>query len=708
MRALVTGVGFVLVAVVAQAATPDIFAGRDSAGAPAGWTAQFGSPPARVEALPDGACTVLEGTFKGAGDRLCWDWNGPLDLSQADVVSLEIRSENGGLVGNLGVYFGAPGGWYAAFGWGGPADAWTRRTWQLGDFGSEDKPAGWDQVNCFRFSVWGTAPGRVTFRLRGFRALPRDLQRNFLRNGSFEIPGPLPYAWGNGHWGLGNLPWAADTALWRRHFALDSEVARGGRQSLRVVNAPDLPRLQAQSAWFGLPGAPGSTYSASAWLRADRDGLPVTLACGERSASVQVGRAWQRAILPGIEPGSQQRLALAAAAVGTLWIDAVQVQASGQDTETFHPHPEDDGLCQREAQVDWSSPRRTAEVAAGRRTTGPLTPAKVAIDSDGRFLVDGQPYLQHSLGLEFISDPALLEVPAAAGFAEVCIEVNRGITTDQLKAWFDRCAELGLRVIPWLDGDIPLERFRSHLIALKEHPALLCWYVFDEPSGERFAEANRRLALAHELDPSHPALINYLGDKLTGHLGDLYSTDIYPIPNSTPSAAIQGVAGMAAAAAKERKPVWMWLQGTGYAYSMDREPTPRELSCMVYGSLIAGARGLYYFAQIPRSPGCWAEMRALCAELPRLVPALGSLEAAPALRCDSPRLMAQSYRQGNEIWVLAVNTGREACVPTLGLALRAATAEVVFEGREVALTDGGWSDRFGPYERHVYRLLGPP
>jgi hypothetical protein len=58
--------------------------------------------------------------------------------------------------------------------------------------------------------------------------------------------------------------------------------------------------------------------------------------------------------------------------------------------------------------------------------------------------------------------------------------------------------------------------------------------------------------------------------------------------------------------------------------------------------------------------------------------------------------------------VLAVNTGREACVPTLGLALRAGTAEVVFEGREVGLRDGTWSDPFGPDERHVYRLLGPP
>jgi hypothetical protein len=708
MNVLATSLGWLLAGAVVHAEVADILAYADTAAAQQAWVPQFGSPPARVEVAADGPCLVLEGSFKAAGERLCWDWHGALDLSQVEAVSADIRAENSGAVGNLGIYFGTPGGWYAHFGWGGPADAWTRHNWGLGEFGSEGTPAGWGQVNCFRFSAWAATPGKVTFRLRGFRAVPLDRQRNFLRNGSFEVPGPLPYAWGSGHWGIGHLPWAADMDLWRRHFALDAQEAHDGRVSLRLDNETGLPRLQAQTVWFGLPGAAGVTYTASAWLRADREGLPVTLACGERSVNLEVGQAWQRAVLPDVPPGPQQHLTCGATADGTLWIDAVQVQASANASAAFHPHPEDEGLCQREAKVDWSPPRRTADIAAGRRTAGPLGPAKVTIDGNGRFLLDGVPYLQHSLGLEFISDPQMLDVVAAAGFSDVCIEVKKSIATAELRVWFDRCAKVGLRVIPWLDGDIPLERFRGHVTALKDHPALLCWYVFDEPSGDRFAEADRRLTLAHELDPGHPALINYLGNKLTGHLGDIYSTDIYPIPHGSPSAAIQGVAAMAAAAAPEHKPVWMWLQGTGYAYWMDREPTPRELSCMAYGSLVAGARGLYYFAQVPRSQQCWAEMRALCVEVSRLTPVLGSLESAPPLRCEPASVMARAYRQGTEVWVLAVNTRGEQGDATFGLPVKVGTAEVVFEGREVTLREGAWTDTFGAYERHVYRLVSPP
>jgi len=328
----------------------------------------------------------------------------------------------------------------------------------------------------------------------------------------------------------------------------------------------------------------------------------------------------------------------------------------------------------------------------------------VGIDVNGRFLVGGQPYLMHSLGLEFISDPKMLDVVAEAGFPDVCIEVRASITTEELQSWFDRCTALGLRVIPWLDGNIPLDRFRQHITTLRDHPALLCWYVFDEPSGERFAEAEARLKLAHELDPNHPALINYLGDKLTGHMGDIYSTDIYPIPHGLPIHAINGVATMATAARPEHKPVWMWLQGTGYAYWMDREPTPRELSCMVYGSLIAGARGIYYFAQIPRTKQCWQEMRALCVELARLGPVLGSADQAPPVQCDQKAVIVGSYSSAGETWVLAVNTQREACETTLALEGAAREAEVVFEGRRLKISDGKWRDSFGPYERHAYRM----
>jgi hypothetical protein len=660
-----------------------------------------------VEKVPGGGtCVVLEGDFKEANGRLCWDWVGALDLAKAEAVSVEVRAENGGLAAHIGSYFGTPNGWYTRFGWGGLPDSWTKQTLPLETFGAEGTPDGWDKITRFRFSVWGSRPGHVGFRLRDLRALPRDPNRNFVRNGSFEVPGPLPYAWGSGHWGIGALPWAADMDLWRAHFGVDHTVAHDGKCSARVINGPGLPGLCLNSAWFNLPGVTSAEYKLSAWLRTDREGVAVKVQCGEKAAEATVGVAWQQVTLAGIPGGENRSLTITPSGECTLWVDSVQIQQPDASASAFHLHPDDGQLADREALVDWSPPRRTPEIVAGRVTRGAVRPAKVQIDASGRFLLDGEPYLQHSLGLESVSDLKMLDVVANLGFADVCIEVHYSQTTEELQSYFDRCAELGLRVIPWLDGNIPLERFRQHLTTLRHHPALLCWYVYDEPSGERFAEADARLSLAHELDPEHPALINYLGDKLTGHMGDIYSTDIYPIPWSAPNAAIQGVVTMAGAATQERKPVWMWLQGTGYAYWMDREPTPRELSCMVYGSLIAGARGIYYFAQVPRTKECLAEMRALCVELGQLEPVLGGLVKPPQVECDAPGVMCAAYRYEGETWVLAVNTRREPCRATLKVSDRAPGAEVVFEGRQVPLQRGAWTDDLGTYERHVYRLVG--
>ena len=705
MRPLLLPALVCFMAACAWSDVPDICSFPDAAAAQKAWQPQFGSPPVAIEKLPDGnSCLVLKGEYKAAGDRLCWDYVGPLDLSAVGAVSVEVSVEGAERAGTLGIYFGTPGGWYARIAGTPASTAWVRTTWELDDFGTEDAPTGWDKVERFRFSMWGSAAGPITFRLRGFRADARDLHRNYLRNGGFEVPGPLPYAWGSGHWGVGNLPWAADMDLWRRHFSLDTTIARSGKQSLRLINEPGLPRLQAVSAWFGLRDKPVSDYTLSAWVKADREAVPVTLSVGGKTGRGQAGKEWGRVAVSGVAPGRQIMVRIGAEGDGTLWLDDVQLQATGQDSPEFHPHPGDEALCQREAKVDWSPPRRTPEVAAGRKTTGPIRPGKVTIDEHGRFLVNGQPYLMHALGLEFISDLKILDVVSQAGFPDVCIEIRASITTEELKSYFDHAAELGLRVIPWMDGNIPLERLRSHITTLKNHPALLCWYVFDEPSGERFAEANARLNLAHELDPDHPALINYLGNKLTGHMGDIYSTDIYPIPHGQPLHAINGVAAMASAARPEHKPVWMWLQGTGYAYWMDREPTPRELSCMVYGSLIKGARGIYWFAQVPRSRQCWDEMRAMCVEMAALAPALASAETAPAVQCDASAVLTASYRQGGATWVLAVNTGREPVESKLTLAGEAAQAEAVFEGRSVKAQGGAWSDSFGPYERHVYKL----
>ena len=124
---------------------------------------------------------------------------------------------------------------------------------------------------------------------------------------------------------------------------------------------------------------------------------------------------------------------------------------------------------------------------------------------------------------------------------------------------------------------------------------------------------------------------------------------------------------------------------------------------MAYGSLLSGARGIYYFAQVPRTAECLAEMRALCIELDAISPALYSLEAAPEATSDQPALLLGAYHHQEQIWVVTVNTRGAPCTARLRCAGVRGTVEVLFEGRQVEVGHGSWSDDFGPYERHVYR-----
>lgn len=699
---------FALSATLATGQPLAAFSYDNTASAQQHWTPVFGSRPVRVEKAEDGtACIALDAEFTKVGDRACWDWTTSVDLSQIGNVSFEVQATDGGLAGNIGVYFGTPNGWYTTFWRRGVPDAWTPRTFRLDTFDTEGKPDGWAKVTTFRFSIWSAGIGKTTCRLRNFRAHPIDPAENFVVNGSFEIPSPgVPYGWGDGHWGVGAMPWAANMDLWRKHWHLDSQVAKHGKTSLCIENTPDLPLLMAHSVWLKMPKTVKS-YTLSAWVKSDRSALDVMLQCAGQSMIATIGDTWRQVVLKEVPWQSNMTVVIAPQKQGKLWIDAVQIQSCALPTAAFRAAVRDEGIAAREALVDWSMPRRATTVAAERSVSGPMTKGTVSIDEHGRFLLNGKPYIQHSFGLEFVSDLNVLNAVAKAGFKDVCIQIRESLTAAQLKAIFDRCAMIGLRIIPWLDGRMSRERFTKHITTLKEHPALLCWYVYDEPSGERFAEADARVKLAKSLDPGHPALINYLGDRLENQTGDIYSTDIYPIPHVAPNAAISGVRRMKAAAAAENKPVWMWLQGTGYAYWMDREPSPRELSCMAYGSLICGARGIYYFAQFPRTSECFAEMRALCVEVDALTPVLSGIEAGPRTICNKPAVLIGTYSLDGVPWILAVNTQAISCQARFEIEnTPKGRVEVMFEARNIGITDATWEDAFGPYERHVYRL--PP
>ncbi len=155
---------------------------------------------------------------------------------------------------------------------------------------------------------------------------------------------------------------------------------------------------------------------------------------------------------------------------------------------------------------------------------------------------------------------------------------------------------------------------------------------------------------------------------------------------------------------RERKPVFLWLQGAeGFA----KEPTPEQLTFQVYIALVNHAMGFAYFGGIPQSETVWRKMIELNREVQTLIPALFSLENEPEVVCDNKEIRLLAKKTGSRITVIAINRSMEKV--RAGIRLPGTPAkgeiEVKFENRRIAPdAAGSWRDEFAPLSRHVYEF----
>lgn len=319
----------------------------------------------------------------------------------------------------------------------------------------------------------------------------------------------------------------------------------------------------------------------------------------------------------------------------------------------------------------------------------------------------------------------------AAGFNTT---VFYAYTNDALLPLLDAAAKSGLKafVYPTVPvsvrkGGETREQFVSDVKARMSHPALLGWYIVDEPEGigKASAEVARDLyQLVRETDPLHPCSMVTMSPSAAGRYrdgADIMWVDPYPIPHA-PADTVGKVTAGAVAAVEKDKPVWVipqafdwsiWRTGKFQEEGVHR-PTDAEERCMTYLALVNGAKGIIYWAflgsrySILDYPEHWMYMKKLAGEMRELTPALltptvtGVLKTAPA---DAP-LDTMLKRVAGQWYVFAVNRNPQRCSAriTLPKALKAKNAEVLFEKRSASVTTGSWEDEFGPLDVHVYRL----
>jgi hypothetical protein len=366
--------------------------------------------------------------------------------------------------------------------------------------------------------------------------------------------------------------------------------------------------------------------------------------------------------------------------------------------------------------------------------------------------VDGNPYTKWPKGPS--SDPGFfplavwLQAPANAeryrnaGF-NTYVALWKGPTEEQL----DALKKAGMRVICHQNG-VGLR----HL----DDPAIIGWMHGDEPDNAQSLGAGKgygppilpdKIVADYQrvrtADPSRPVLLNLgQGVAYDNYIGrgvrrnhpedypeylkgcDIASFDIYPVNHDSKEVSgklwfvANGVERLIKWSGGE-KVVWNCLECTRIG-ELDRKPTPQQVRCEAWMSLIHGSRGLIYFvhqfkptfreAALLDDPDVLAAVTALNRQITELAPVLNSptlrdMAIAKSENSEVPSdLMVKQHNGATYLFAVGMRDGATTAAFKLGNVTEGKAVEVLGEKRTITVNGGSFRDHFDPWGVHIYRI----
>ncbi len=325
------------------------------------------------------------------------------------------------------------------------------------------------------------------------------------------------------------------------------------------------------------------------------------------------------------------------------------------------------------------------------------TGSRVTFDPNGIAIVDGKPFFPIGMFTYELTPDVLAELHELQ-----CNTILNGFRPDQL----DMLQDHGIMAV--CSGE------DQWVKAVRNHPALLAWYLADEPENHGFTpNSERKLYLdLKKRDPNHPiGLCHTSFEALTQYKDacDFTMTDIYPI-TANRDKNIMGVSIMMDEARRihgANWPQWTYLQifsGPETDNGVWAVPLPHEVRFMAYQALVHRATGILYFSYWPRQPRTWQSIATLNHEIQQLVPRLVSTGKELSARAETGDVQVRTRvsADGSSGFVIAINTSPRFIETVIQSGTRAAEFNLPFECRNVRADGGSWAERFPPYGVHVY------
>lgn len=303
------------------------------------------------------------------------------------------------------------------------------------------------------------------------------------------------------------------------------------------------------------------------------------------------------------------------------------------------------------------------------------------------------------------------------------------------KAYLDEAEKHGLKFMTWIypNDKIMKEKLRgvdkpskevkdeiaAFIAAVKDHPALLGWYIADEPEYNNLKPSCLEELYQHvrDIDPHHPVvMLNCTAPAISDYrnCGDILMPDPYPPffkGKFDTQVNIEKVAEFVSIAREvnaQRGPAWVTPEAFSYANEFTfrdrRFPTYVEERSMTMLSLVHGASGFCYFSfpQHYNSSELFVGMPYIARELAALAPIIADGERS-MLTASVKQVNAAQWIYNGQRYIIAVHTRDvpvDASIPVAGAG--DVPWHVVSEGRTIGVKGGVLTDRFGTAETHIY------
>lgn len=366
-----------------------------------------------------------------------------------------------------------------------------------------------------------------------------------------------------------------------------------------------------------------------------------------------------------------------------------------------------------------------------------LPPAKSTTRIDalkGILIVDGLPQVPVGFYCYSPVQPTLAEEEICNGFTMMSpyqrLYENRFV---ERKAYMDRCADLGMKVHYNLcsvaggggAGSWKMNKPRPELLrllkneveAFKDHPALLAWYIADEPAlhnedPEWLKEVYNTIK---SIDPYHPISMVFMRTSAAEKYADamdIVMCDPYPVPRE-PIETVGQVVSRLYHQFQYRKPLWIVPQMFGGSEWWHREPTPAEVRRMTYDAVFHGATGIQYFvrhghASFPKSPQTWDAASRIAFEMQEVTPFFASADSSWIAPTSHPDVKLRMWSMSGRTLILALSTSPDPITFSFSLPDTTATElRVVDSLRRIELKETLFHDVFAGMGARWYSTYTP-